>query len=73
MKWLFAGHLVLDQVPREPHDEYLFRKCYYQHIQFGFSIGIDGIILGIGSVKERRGYIVTSHLIGWAHTQNDLW
>ena len=29
-----------------------------------------GIILGMGSANERR-YIVTSSLIGWAHTQND--
>ena len=30
-----------------------------------------GIILGMGSANERRRYIVTSSLIGWAHTQND--
>ena len=32
---------------------------------------IWGIILGMGSANERRRYIVTSSLIGWAHTQND--
>ena len=31
-----------------------------------------GIILAMGSTKERRYYIVMS-LIGWAHTQNDSW
>ena len=31
------------------------------------------IILGMGSANERRHYNVTSSLIGWAHTQNDLW
>ena len=31
-----------------------------------------GIILRIRPVDERRSYNVTS-LIGWAHTQNDLW
>ena len=27
----------------------------------------------MGSANERRCYIVTPSLIGWAHTQNDLW
>ena len=31
----------------------------------------SGIILGMGSVNERRRHSVTSSLIGWAHTQND--
>ena len=30
-----------------------------------------GIILGMGSANERWRYIVTSSLVGWAHTQND--
>ena len=30
-----------------------------------------GIVLGMGSANERRYYIVTPPLIGWAHTQND--
>ena len=30
-----------------------------------------GTILGMGSGNERRRYIVTSSLIGWAHTQTD--
>ena len=30
-----------------------------------------GIILGMGSANERRRYIVTSSLIGWAHAKND--
>ena len=34
---------------------------------------IIGIIPGMGSANERRRYNVTSALIGWAHTQNDLW
>ena len=32
-----------------------------------------GIKLGMGSTNERRRYIVTSSLIGWAHAQNDSW
>ena len=32
-----------------------------------------GIILSMGSANESRRYIVTSSLIGWAHTQNDPW
>ena len=34
---------------------------------------VTGIILAMGSANERRRYIVTSSLIGWAHTQNDPW
>ena len=30
-----------------------------------------GIILGLGSANERRRYIVTTALIGWAQAQND--
>ena len=30
------------------------------------------IILGVGSANERGCYKVTSSVIGWAHTQNDL-
>ena len=30
------------------------------------------ITLGMGSASERRCYIVTPRLIGWAHTQSDL-
>ena len=26
----------------------------------------------MGSANKRRRYIVTSSLIGWAHTQNDI-
>ena len=33
----------------------------------------SGVILGMGSANERRRYIVTSSLIGWADTQNDPW
>ena len=31
------------------------------------------IILGMGSATQRMRYIVTPHLIGWAHTENDPW
>ena len=34
---------------------------------------LAGIILGVGLANERRRYIVTSSLIGWAHTENDPW
>ena len=33
----------------------------------------SGIILGMDSANERRRYIVTPPLIGWAHTQKDPW
>ena len=32
---------------------------------------VTAIILDMGSVNEIRRYIVTSSLIGWAHTQNE--
>ena len=32
----------------------------------------SGIILDMRPAKERRRYIVTSSLIGWAHTQHDI-
>ena len=32
---------------------------------------LSGFILGMGSANERRRYIVTSSLIGWAHTQKE--
>ena len=32
-----------------------------------------GIILVLGSANERRRYIVTTSLIGWAQYQNDPW
>ena len=35
------------------------------------TLDYSGIILCMGSVSERQRYIVTSSLIGWAHTQND--
>ena len=34
---------------------------------------IPGIILCLGSANERWRYLITSSLIGWAHTQNDPW
>ena len=37
------------------------------------SFGTTGIILCMRPANERRCYIVTSSLIGWAHTQNDPW
>ena len=33
----------------------------------------DRVILGMGSATKRRRYGVTSSLIGWTHTKNDLW
>ena len=32
----------------------------------------SGVIKGVGLAHERRRYIVTPSLIGWAHIQNDL-
>ena len=32
-----------------------------------------GISLGMRTANETRRYIVTTSLIGWAHTKTDLW
>ena len=34
---------------------------------------IQGVFLCMGLANERRRYIVTPPLIGWAHTQKDPW
>ena len=36
-----------------------------------YTVGIQGIILGMGSANERRHYCVMPSLIGRAHSQND--
>ena len=41
------------------------------HIPMAFYITYAGITLCMGLTSERRRYIVTSSLIGWAHTHND--
>ena len=38
-----------------------------------FIFPYPGISLGMHPANERRRYIVTTSLIGWAHTQNDPW
>ena len=34
---------------------------------------ITAIILDMGSANESQRYNVTSSLIGWTHTQNEIW
>ena len=46
---------------------------YKQYTAQAESCYNTGIILGMGSANGRQHYIVTSSLIGWAHTQNDNW
>ena len=43
--------------------------CVYTGLNLGYRS--TWIILCMRSTNERRRYIVTSSLIGWAHTQND--
>ena len=38
-----------------------------------YSAPLPEIILWMRPANERRRYTVTSSLIGWAHSQNDLW
>ena len=51
----------------------IFEKFDFTEVYFPMGL-IDnaGIILGMGSANERRRYIITPPLIGWAHTQNAL-
>ena len=35
--------------------------------------GVAGSTLGLGPVYEKQRYNATSDIIGWAHTQIDLW
>ena len=37
----------------------------------GIEVADRGIILGMGAENERRRYILTSFLTGWAHTQKE--
>ena len=46
------------------------KLCFVIHITGVFS---SWPILYMRPANERRRYIVTSSLIGWAHTQNDHW
>ena len=48
-------------------------KCNTTNAKSGLLMANSGIILGMGSADERRRYIVTAPLIGWAQTQNDPW
>ena len=43
----------------------------WRELRFKIS-SLSGIILSSGSAYERRGCIVTSSLMGWTETQNDL-
>ena len=37
-----------------------------------YTVTVSGLIQGMRSANERRCYMVTSPLISWAHTQNEL-
>ena len=51
-----------------------WRNCRYDNmITYKFGTYGAAIILAMVWANERRRYIVTSSLIGWAHTQNDPW
>ena len=52
-------------------------KVNTKSVDFQYKISLQilasGIILCMCPANERQRYIVTSSLIGWAHTQNDHW
>ena len=49
----------------------LFSSCRHNKPFDGIYPSVAGIILSMDWANERRRYIVTSFLMGWAHTQND--
>ena len=51
----------------------LLWTVFYQTASLAPLAIVSGNILGMGSANERRRYIVTSSLTGWAHNQNDCW
>ena len=55
---------------------HMFAVLFYCNQWFCVTCILDqytGIIMGMVSVKERRCYIVTHPIIGWAHTHNGPW
>ena len=48
-------------------------KNYRGHHRLPVRTSSSWIILCMCPANERRRYIITSSLIGWAHTQNDPW
>ena len=87
--WLGANlesALVFAQEPRGRDSIYKwFMNSWYNLVRFILALTISvmihlnhniahaGIILVMGSANERRRYIVTPPLIGWARTQNEPW
>ena len=45
-----------------------FHMCKCTHIYIGGGVWLPGLILGLHPSNERRRYIVTKSLIGWAQT-----
>ena len=74
---LFSSDQTLLEASREDSSEYYTTAEYFYYIWYCTKYhprnvilhAYTGIILGLGSVNERRRYIVTPPLIGWAHNQ----
>ena len=50
----------------------MYMSCVYIYIYISDDcMRIAAIIFWMRPANERRGYIVTSSLIGWPHTEND--
>ena len=75
--WLALGDSDMSEENSRPLKKFICDGQGFMHpaiiLVAGYSLVLAlyrGIILGMGSANERRRYIVTSSLIGWAHTQN---
>ena len=75
--WFFLYFWVASRAIRKSHDcPVLVMQTQTERWLLNPDITIrkcepTGIILSMGSANERRRYIVTSPLTGWAYTQND--
>ena len=72
--WFKLGNGVFDS--KCPFRYWMLLFCYYRN-RFSSSrwglvhVAGVGIIVWRSSANERRRYVVTSALLGWAHTHND--
>ena len=69
LPWTLTASLQALQGDKNTRPEYNMKYCSTWLTLFDEML-LAGIILCMDSANERQGYIVTSSLTGWAHTQN---
>ena len=67
ISWWKRTITVVSQI----HTYSISHQIYTQYFCALFIVAANAWTLGNGSANERRRYIVTSSLIGWAHPQNN--